>query len=466
MGNSTSASHSILLSAGFATLVPSLLIFSAAVTPFQRYPGTSAFVGTFANWSLGIALAASIAVLAFSAFNQHIPASPLLSYGGALYVMGGIAFAALSMTENLPGSTTQAVAIAAAASSGIGSIAICLVWGRIFKQFTLQRALKQLSAGAMGAGLISMLENNLPLEASVFLFAICSIATVLIPWKLNISDSTSGQDSEPALTQKLASFADVATAPALGLLAFAFIMGTMRSIFTYMFDMYIVGLFAASTLIALCAFHKEKRPLAHIAYQRRISLLAVATLALSNISLALCGTSPVNTFMTMLLYTFAAILTLGTLCAIANAAEFSCDLVFSSALILFAAASVAGLACAEFVPASMMEVVSIVVTALYAVATVFIQHMADPDDCDTTSSKNKASQNDRADRCRNIAKNCGLTKRETEILKFLAEGHTGAYIAEALFISPNTARTHVHNIYRKLNVTSREEILQMTKTDS
>ena len=42
---------------------------------------------------------------------------------------------------------------------------------------------------------------------------------------------------------------------------------------------------------------------------------------------------------------------------------------------------------------------------------------------------------------------------------YLGRGHSYAYIANALTVSENTVRTHVRNIYRKLGVTSREELL-------
>ncbi|MEU3308766.1 ATP-binding protein [Nocardiopsis sp. NPDC055551] len=49
----------------------------------------------------------------------------------------------------------------------------------------------------------------------------------------------------------------------------------------------------------------------------------------------------------------------------------------------------------------------------------------------------------------------GLTARETEVLRLLAEGATNARIAESLFISPKTASVHVSNILTKLNVPNR-----------
>ena len=50
-----------------------------------------------------------------------------------------------------------------------------------------------------------------------------------------------------------------------------------------------------------------------------------------------------------------------------------------------------------------------------------------------------------------------LTKRETDILRKLCEGENYKSIAEKLFISGHTVRTHIKNIYSKLHVNSRGE---------
>lgn len=49
----------------------------------------------------------------------------------------------------------------------------------------------------------------------------------------------------------------------------------------------------------------------------------------------------------------------------------------------------------------------------------------------------------------------GLTERELEVLRQLADGRTNRQIGEALFISPKTASVHVSNILAKLGVDSR-----------
>ncbi len=52
-----------------------------------------------------------------------------------------------------------------------------------------------------------------------------------------------------------------------------------------------------------------------------------------------------------------------------------------------------------------------------------------------------------------------LSAREKEILDMLAKGHRYKEIAAELFISIDTVRTHIRNIYEKLQVTSRTEAL-------
>ncbi|HLP64399.1 response regulator transcription factor [Flavobacterium sp.] len=52
-----------------------------------------------------------------------------------------------------------------------------------------------------------------------------------------------------------------------------------------------------------------------------------------------------------------------------------------------------------------------------------------------------------------------LSEREKEILKLLSEGLRYKEIADKLFLSTETVRTHIRNIYEKLQVNSRTEAL-------
>ena len=55
----------------------------------------------------------------------------------------------------------------------------------------------------------------------------------------------------------------------------------------------------------------------------------------------------------------------------------------------------------------------------------------------------------------------GLTAREVEVLQLLCKGRSKSYIAESLFISENTVRSHSKHIYAKLDVHSKQEILDL-----
>jgi DNA-binding CsgD family transcriptional regulator len=49
----------------------------------------------------------------------------------------------------------------------------------------------------------------------------------------------------------------------------------------------------------------------------------------------------------------------------------------------------------------------------------------------------------------------GLTAREVEVLRLVAQGLTNAQVAERLFLSPRTVNAHLRTIYGKIGVSSR-----------
>ncbi|MFM2127115.1 MAG: hypothetical protein RL287_593 [Actinomycetota bacterium] len=56
-----------------------------------------------------------------------------------------------------------------------------------------------------------------------------------------------------------------------------------------------------------------------------------------------------------------------------------------------------------------------------------------------------------------------LTARELEILQHLPSGRTYVEMAEALFISESTLKTHLQSIYRKLNARNRVEAINQAR---
>ena len=56
-----------------------------------------------------------------------------------------------------------------------------------------------------------------------------------------------------------------------------------------------------------------------------------------------------------------------------------------------------------------------------------------------------------------------LTSREFEILQLIAKGHSNSKIAEQLFLSISTIKTHVSNLFTKMNVNSRFHAITKAK---
>ena len=51
-----------------------------------------------------------------------------------------------------------------------------------------------------------------------------------------------------------------------------------------------------------------------------------------------------------------------------------------------------------------------------------------------------------------------LSPQEQRVMRLLVAGRSNAEIAGELIVSPNTVKTHVKNIYRKLAVATRDEL--------
>lgn len=57
----------------------------------------------------------------------------------------------------------------------------------------------------------------------------------------------------------------------------------------------------------------------------------------------------------------------------------------------------------------------------------------------------------------------GISEREHEVLRLLAEGHSNGEIAARLFVSPNTVKTHLARVYEKLEVNRRTQAVSRAK---
>jgi NarL family two-component system response regulator LiaR len=57
----------------------------------------------------------------------------------------------------------------------------------------------------------------------------------------------------------------------------------------------------------------------------------------------------------------------------------------------------------------------------------------------------------------------GISKREYEVLELIAAGHSNKQIADQLFVSTSTIKTHVSNVLAKLDASRRTEAIRRAK---
>lgn len=62
-----------------------------------------------------------------------------------------------------------------------------------------------------------------------------------------------------------------------------------------------------------------------------------------------------------------------------------------------------------------------------------------------------------------VIKQLSISERECQVLELLAEGHTNQQIAERLFVSANTVKTHLAHLYQKLSVSRRTQAVNKAR---
>lgn len=93
-----------------------------------------------------------------------------------------------------------------------------------------------------------------------------------------------------------------------------------------------------------------------------------------------------------------------------------------------------------------------------------VSGVQDTDEPSLTGGESRAvvgGDADLSERVECFATAYGLTKRETDVFCYLAKGRSLPYIADVLFVTTGTVKTHTMHIYRKLNVNSRQELLDL-----
>ena len=239
---------------------------------------------------------------------------------------------------------------------------------------------------------------------------------------------------------------------------------------------FIGGAIASAIAIALCLV-RRKTPFVLLIDKLVVPVLVAVAVVLGGFpadsSPFFLGASLI--FVPMM---FLSLFALASLVAIAAAGEFSLPFVFGAAFFSSNLVTLLGLAAGGgLIPSDdigpvlwVMLCVYFAVVIIHLGYTSWRQLVGPRDDDGFAASPVEADMESleayRHRRIERLADECGLTNRDRELLDYLSRGYGSSFIAKTLFISDNTARTHIRNIYRKLGVSSREQLLSLFNEDA
>ena len=261
--------------------------------------------------------------------------------------------------------------------------------------------------------------------------------------------------------------ASVLAVPFLGLMVFGYIMGVRKFLVFDVFYMEVLGGIAAAVLMVPLCLLKTTRPLLSVIYQAALPCFALMLVVLNSFPVG-GGPQWLAATASYVFYGAIAILALASLCAMAHAGEFSPASIYGLAVAAFSVVSLAGIfsgslpAFADYGGGPILLVVSTCYFAILIGATLVGAWRREGAELEgRTGSGAKDAADGLQERCERVADDGGLSPREREILGYLGRGHGIVFVANTLVISESTVRTHVKSIYRKLGVSSREDLLQL-----
>lgn len=311
-----------------------------------------------------------------------------------------------------------------------------------------------------------------------------------LPKRLSFDAARMSDADGPGPLRRLAS---VTWLPLMGIAVYAFMTDVANhSAFGVVQAAYLGGLLAAAVVLVACACW-ARRPLLPWCYRVLVPALGAAFVVLGSFP---AGTFPqeASTVALYLFYIVLAMLGCALFLAVVHGREVTPDLACSFAVAVVAGGGLVGqiLSTVLVVTDDFSPWISVLTGSFVAALLVFLGHTAwvglvtphgdvleGPDEDVLAPTRAFASSATPAAvaspvlaaessmrvtleaRCAEVAAVHGLSPREAEVLVYLARGFTPAYIAKSLVLSISTVRTHVRNIYRKLGIGKREELLHL-----
>lgn len=466
--------------ASFTAFFSTLLIYSPNVMVLQSFD-RAILTGYFAEPYLVCAFVAAvvIGVLAYRygfRFDEIIGCRAAVVGSCALYVIATIGYMLVVMGAPSLGSV---LAVVCALGVGVTLIPVVYAWSRVLSDLDLCAAVLMIALVGGATALINLaLMYATPVVAGV-LFSALTLAGVIYPLA-NVAAAekpavlVAVPATEPPSALHLKAFFSVMGMSLLGMVISSFAMGVQPVfLFGNAIDAQRVGMLVGCVALLPLAYMRNKQPIYTFIYQVYLPVAAAAALVLC-VLLATDFARDVALAGVYAFYCMVSGVAVAATCAIANAREFSRGFVFAALIGSFCASGLLGIFLGARIQslAASNGMVLVILTALYGCGMLLVgcikswRLIAHPsgssqmEACDGGSGSGVRPETFE-DRLARVASEASLSPRETQIVGYVGRGHSSVYVAKTLLISESTVYSHVRNVYRKLGVSSREELIQL-----
>lgn len=439
-------------------------------------------------WSVPLLFAVGLAL--FSALLKKTLPTPAflvsVSIASGVLILGGYG---LLLTRGSSEGTDVAVVLAAAIMIGLGFGLVLLLWQRFLAQFSEEVATKILLlslalSSACYLALSFVLREQMELAFPVLVAGSIALSVIGARLPVQRKEKMHSLNHRPGVTKKI--LIDLRD-PLLCVGAIAFAVALTRAIALDGLDNAEMANITASFSIVVVAlllyvlwFGLKRTP----ALFGKVSILGLyrvffPLIATALLALSIFGSSWGLAVTTLVYAAFSivSVLIISTSISLARQHQVWSPYVYGifagSLYFMFAVATT--VAPLVYYPqnfgAATFTVIVLVVLYILAMSNAVIQNRKRKNEQrgnnpDLQPHQEPLIVDEVAQRCSTLSEQKHLTAREKDVFLLLAKGRDVPSISKQLFISENTVRSHSKNVYRKLGVHSKQELLDLLEENS
>ncbi|MEE0706883.1 MAG: LuxR C-terminal-related transcriptional regulator [Adlercreutzia sp.] len=460
----------------FAAFLAVSLSFAPSGIPYLHVVGVSDGFNAFTCAALVTSCCSAALYVALRLLGRDFELNRSASLGAIGFIAGTLAFVLATSLSSIP----DQLAILCGALAGSGGFMLCLLYARIYALLPFDEALVQFGAAMALAALASWLLYTSNGAVFLVLLVCLSVVAGIAPLidvdcegmadEGDVPEEARSPDGIGGFLRTVRASLGILGAPLLGLLVFGYV-GVLvdGALIAETYGLQILGFAVSGAGLLILAKLLRRRPLFPFVYQTLIPFLAAGALVARVMVAEGVAAPALFDFGLHLMFGAVIVASFAALSAIERTGEFPGGVIVAIAYGLYCLVSLGGIGTvhASFHDVRFLSGVALTVwmayfgiQALAPALYAWIRGYPDEErDGEPVAARSIADQ--LGERSRVVGEGYGLTQREIEILAFLARGHSSLFVSQTLLISDSTVRTHIKNIYKKLEVSSREELIAL-----